>query len=205
MLALSELARKTFDTARRDTQAVHAGVHLQVERNAFAAFLAAFLRKDAGGGAIELFQLLAAMYHCRQIVFDEARFFTGEEARQHENRLADAGLAHGDAFFRARDTEPVRAGLFQRFGDLRAAMAIAVSFDDAKNFARRFALLFGGIHEVADGAEILRQRAKINFRPNRPSCFVAGPLLCACHVPSEKFSLRHPAAASRQRLWMPRE
>ena len=53
MLALCELARKTLDVARRDAQTIHARVHLQVERSAFAALLAAFLGKDAGGGTSE--------------------------------------------------------------------------------------------------------------------------------------------------------
>ena len=60
------------------------------------------------------------------------------------------------------------------FGDLRAAVAVAVAFDDAENFARSFALLFGRIHELADYAEILGQSAEGNFGPDGTTLQICG-------------------------------
>src|SRR5580692_5811215 len=145
------------------------------------------------------------MDHCRQIVSDEARLLAGPETCEYQNRLLHAGLAHGDAFLRAGDTKPVGASLFESLGHLRAAVSIAIAFDDGKNSSWRFTFLFRRIHELLNSTEIFRQRAKGNFRPNRTSHFLAGTLLYACHDPSEKFSLRHPAVASGQPVQMPRE
>src|SRR5580692_12030290 len=205
MLAFVQLACKTFHVARRDAQAIHARVHLQVEGNALAALPGAFLGKDASSGAIKWLELLATMDHGRQIVFEKARLFAGPETCQHKHGLPDAGFAHGDAFFRAGDTEPVRSGFFECLGHLRAAMAIAVAFDDAEDFAGRPALLFWRIHELANRAKIFGQGAEVNFRPYRTPCFFQGTLLFARHGPSEKISLRHPAALSRRPHWMPPE
>ena len=169
------------------------------------AFLGAFFGTDAGGGAIELLELLAAMNYGSEIVFDETGFFAGPKTCEDENWIANTGFANGDAFLGTGDAEPIGAGFFESFGDLRAAVAVAIAFDDAQDFARSLALLAGRIHELAYGAKILSQRAERDFRPNRTSCFLAGILMCACHGPSEKFSLRHPSCAGRQPHWMPRE
>ena len=122
----------------------------------------------------------------------EPRFFSRHKTCQHQDRLADAVLADRDSLVRACNAKPVRPGFLQRLGHLRAAVPIAVALDDGENLARRFALFVRRIDVLADRFQILRQRAKRNFRPYRASHFFAGTFLYACHVPSEKFSLRHP-------------
>src|ERR1700722_665634 len=145
------------------------------------------------------------MDHRRQMVFDEARLLAGPETCEYKNRLLHAGFANGDAFLRAGDAKPVGAGFFESLGYLRSAVSIAIAFDDGKNFSGRFTFLFRRIHELLNSTEIIRQRAKGNLRPNRTSRFLRGTPLYACHGPSEKFSLRHPAVRSRPPLPMPRE
>jgi len=51
----------------------------------------------------------------------------------------------------------------------------------------------------------VRQRAERNLRPYRAPHIFAGTLLCACHVPSEKNSVRHPNGIRRQPHWLQRE
>lgn len=129
---------------------------------------------EACGGFIELLKLLAAMDYSREIVLDETRFFAGPETCEDENGIANAGFADGDAFFGAGYAKPMGASFFESFGDLRAAVAVAVAFDDAENLARCLALLFGGIHELADYAEILGQCAEGNFGPDGTTLQICG-------------------------------
>src|SRR6266849_3875323 len=108
------------------------------------------------------------MDYWSQIVFQETSFFAGPKTSQHENRFAHAGFAHVDAFVGAGNAEPVGAGLLQDLGNLRAAVAVAIAFDDGQHLARRFALFVGRIDEVADGAQIVGQRRNGNLGPDRP-------------------------------------
>src|SRR5580704_17902312 len=129
-------------------------------------------------------------------MLDQPRFLAWPETRQHQHGLLHSSPAHGDALLRARDAEPVRAGLLERPSYLRPAVAVAIALNDAQNFSRSFASYFRRVYELADGLEVFRERAKRNLRPNRTPCFFAVPLLYGGHGPSEKFSLRHPAGAS---------
>ena len=52
------------------------------------------------------------------------------------------------------------------FGDVRAAVSVAVAFDDAENLARRFAFFRRRIHVIADRFQILPQSGERNFRPD---------------------------------------
>ena len=60
----------------------------------------------------------------REIVFEQARFFSWPEAGKNENRFANTRFANGDALVRTSDAKPVGARLFEGFGDLRAAVAV---------------------------------------------------------------------------------
>src|SRR5271168_1728699 len=118
------------------------------------------------GGAIERRELFAAVDYGGEVVLDDARFFSGNEAGEDENRLAHADFADGDAFFGAGDAEPVGAGFLQRLGDLRAAVAVAIAFDDGENFSRRLALFVRRVDEVANGVEVVRESGEIDFGPD---------------------------------------
>src|SRR6266478_3434956 len=132
------------------------------------------------------------MNHCRQVVLHKPRFFSRHETRQYKNRIADAVLANRYSLVRACNAKPVRPGFLQRLSHFRAAVPVPIALDDGENLARRLALLVRWIDVPADRLEILCQRAKRDFRPYRASHFFAASFPCACHVPSEKFSLRHP-------------
>ena len=181
VLALAKLPRETLDIRGGDAQAIHSGVNFQVERGALAA-------SAASCGAFEQRQLVAAMNDGGEVVPEQASFFAGHEARQHQNGLAHAGFAYGDSFVGAGDAKPVRSGFFERLGHLRSAVAVTIAFDDGQNFPRRLAFLFRRVHVLANGFEVVRQRSERNFRPYRPFCFVtrcstAGTFLFAWHVP----------------------
>src|SRR5579859_2452671 len=109
------------------------------------------------------------MDYWREVVLQEIGFFAGPETSQHQNGFAHAGFADVDAFVGAGDAEPVGAGLLEDFGDLRAAVAVAVALDDGENLARRLALFAGRIDEVADGAQVVGERGFGNFGPHRPA------------------------------------
>ena len=72
-------------------------------------------------------------------MLQEIFFLAGPETAEDEDWRTDAGLANFDAFAGGGDTEPIRAGLFEGFGDSRATVAIAIAFDDGENFARSLA------------------------------------------------------------------
>src|SRR5207247_10014777 len=140
---------------------------------------------------IQQFQLFAPVNHRRQVVLHQARFFSWHEARQYPDWLADAVLAHRNPLVCARHAKPVRARLLQRLRYFRSAVPVAIPFDDGENLARRIAFFVRRVYVLADRFQILRERAKRNFRPYRASHFFVGSFPCACHVPSEKFSVRH--------------
>ncbi len=196
VFALRQLPRKAFHVPGRDAQAVHSRVDFHVERNRLPSAL-------AGRRALQQRQLLAAMNRRRKIMLHQARFFSRHEARENQDGLSHPRLAHRNAFVRTGDAEPVRAAFFQRLGYFRAAMAVAIAFDNRKDFPRRFAFLLGRIDVVSDRPEILLQRRKRHFCPHRASHFLT--LLNGCHALSEKNSLRHSRGVRRQPLWLPRE
>src|SRR5216683_2511389 len=141
--------------------------------------------------AIEQLQLFAAMNHRREVVFHQACFFARHEARKNQDRLSDPSLANRNAFVRASHSKPIRAGLLQRLGHFRAAVAVAIAFYNGKYLARRFALLLWRVYVPANRLEIVSQRRKRKLRPHRASLYFFVTPLFACHVPSEKFILRH--------------
>src|ERR1700730_1022943 len=111
MRALCQLPRETIHIARRDAQAVHAGVHFQVKRHRLAA-------PALCGRLIERAELLAAMNHRREVMLQESGFFPGPETGEHENGLAHSGLANLDSFRRAGYAEPIRPSLLQKLRNL---------------------------------------------------------------------------------------
>src|SRR5882724_4718519 len=149
MLALGQLPGKALDAAGGDAQTIHAAVDLEMEGSAFAAALRC--------GAIQLCQLLAAVNDCCQSMFDQALLFALHKAGQDEYWVANAGFTQGNAFVRASHAEPIGSGLLESFGDLRAAMTVAIAFDDRENLARRLALFARRIHVFADGVEVVDQ------------------------------------------------
>jgi hypothetical protein len=123
-------------------------------------------------------------------VFDQADFFARRKAGEHQDGFAYASFADGYAFFGAGYAEPVGAGLFEGFGDLGAAVAVAVAFDDAEDFARGLAVLFVPRSTSAHTGRLTSLRG----------------LFCSLDMSlPRKNSLRHPAARSGRPDWMPRE
>ena len=106
------------------------------------------------------------MDHGSQIVLQEVGFFAGPKAGEHQDGFADAGFADVDAFVGAGDAEPIGAGLLEDLGDLPAAVTVAIALDDGEHLARCFALFVRRIDEVADGAEIVGERGRGDFRPH---------------------------------------
>src|SRR5579871_3328247 len=97
---------------------------------------------------------------------EEVRLFSRHKTRENEDRLFHAGFSDGNSLFGARHSEPVRAKFLEGLRDLRPAVAIAVSLDDAQNFSRRSALFTLRIYKRADRVDVVFQRAKRHFRPN---------------------------------------
>src|SRR4029077_486174 len=106
------------------------------------------------------------MDHVSQVVLQKIGFFAGPETGENQDGFAHAGFADVDTFVGAGDAEPVGAGLLQDFGDLRAAVAVDVAFDYGEHLARRLALFVWRIDEVADGAKVVRESGRGDFRPH---------------------------------------
>src|SRR5260370_17277242 len=121
MFAFCELPRKTFDIAGGNAETIHARVYFQVKRNRLA-------RRALCCGAVQRFELLAAMDYGSEIVLQEIGFLPGPETCQHQDRLAHPGLADVDAFVGAGDAEPIRAGFLQNFVASPAPLAVAPPF-----------------------------------------------------------------------------
>ena len=89
------------------------------------------------------------------------------EAGKNQDRLAHSRFAHLDAFRGARHAKPVGPRLLQNFRHARPTVAVAIAFDDREYLARSLALFSRGIHKVANGAEVMRQRRRGDLRPDR--------------------------------------
>src|SRR5580700_3747562 len=88
-------------------------------------------------------------------------FFALPETGEHQNRLANSGIAQISAFVGTSDAEPIGSRLSQYFGDGNSAQAVGVGLDDGKNFP--FAA-----HQPANDPQIVQDRGGGNLRPNRP-------------------------------------
>ena len=132
VFALGELASEAVGVFGEDAEAIHAGVHLELNGDIFLAQL-------RGGGFVSK-KLLATVNCGSEIVLQEIFFLAGPETAENQDRRADAGLANFDALTGGGNAEPIRAGLFEGLGDSRATMAIAIAFDDGENLARSLAL-----------------------------------------------------------------
>jgi hypothetical protein len=130
----------------------------------------------------------------RNPIGDELIFFAGPETSERKNRFADAGFADLLAFGGAGYAEPVGAGFFKNFGDLRAAMAVAIALNDAQDFARRGAFFGFGIYEIADGMKVVAEGGERYISPDRTAVGVLN-CLASEHASSFAFSrntiLRH--------------
>ena len=108
------LAKQSM-SVRRESQAVHARVNLQMNSHV------AFPRFCRGG--IEDRQMLATVNRGRQVVLDQIFFFARPETAQHQDRLAHARFAQFHAFSGGSNAEPIRPKLFQCLGYFRARRA----------------------------------------------------------------------------------
>jgi len=94
-------------------------------------------------------------------------FFAWPEPAEHENGLAHSRFAKLHAFASGSDTEPVGTEFLEGLGDFRAAVPVAIAFDDRENLSRRLALLGSGVYVAANGVEVVTKRAERNFSPDR--------------------------------------
>src|SRR5579859_2084495 len=128
---------------------------------------------------------------------EEVRLFSRHKTRENEDRLFHAGLSHGNSLFGARHAEPVGAKFLEGFGDLRPAVAIAVSLDDAQNFSWRGTLFAFWIYKRADRIEVVFQRAKRHFRPHRPAFKINSRCTFGRHPDSRDFNFTASAHGER--------
>src|ERR1700693_2030395 len=106
------------------------------------------------------------MDHGSQIVLQKVSFFARPEAGEHQDGFAYAGFANVDAFIGAGHAEPVGTGLLKDSGDLRAAVTVGVALDDGEHLAWDLALFVWRVDEGTDGAEIVGERGRGDFRPH---------------------------------------
>ncbi len=121
-----------------------------------------------------------------EIVLDKIFLFAAPETAENQNWLAHAKLAQFDSFSGRSHAKPIRARFLQRLGNLRPPVAVAIALDDAQNFAGSLSFFRRRIHVVANGAIVLRERFKRNFRPNGPADEIDGIFLPAGHEFSRK-------------------
>ncbi len=84
-----------------------------------------------GGGCVEECKVFATMDGGCEIVLNEIIFFARPETTENQDGFAHTSFAQFHTFTGGSDAEPVRAELFEGFGNLRATVAVAVSFDNA--------------------------------------------------------------------------
>src|SRR5260370_10909537 len=120
----------------------------------------AFGQLSARCSGIKRDQLVAANDCGRDAIGKKLRFFSRPEAGKREYRFADAGFANLLALLCAGDAQPVGTGFLKGFGDLWAAVAVAVAFDDGENLSRSSALFGFRIHEIANSLKIVRNRGE---------------------------------------------
>jgi len=100
--AIGQCAHKRRNFRRRDAQAIHPRIDLEMKAHRAAAFFA-----RPRGGLLQQFELLGAHDCRRKIVFQDALFFSGPETRENQDRLANAAFAQFGAFGGASYAEPV--------------------------------------------------------------------------------------------------
>src|SRR5947209_1334396 len=148
------------------------------------------------GHGIQRRQLFATNDGGRNFVGEKFFFFAGPEAGEREDGFADPSIAKLFAFGGAGDAKPVGAGLFESLGDFRAAVAVAIAFDDAENFSRRSALFGFRIYEIADGMEIVSERVERDVGPDWAAVLIVR-LFLSGHADSQFCpGPRHKAAAT---------
>src|SRR5712672_1386550 len=97
------------------------------------------------------------------------RLFARDEAGENQHGPFYTGLPDGDSLFGASDAEPIGAEFFERFGDLRPTVAVAIALHDAQHFSRRRALFARWIHICTNRVQVVLQRAERDFRPDWPA------------------------------------
>ena len=138
-----------FGFKRRTAETVEAGIDLEVESGNAVLGLGGFL---VVGDGFERFD------EDVQVVEDGLSSFYGKGRRHHHDGALNAGVTEGDAFLDACDAEPIGtiAGREPSGGD--KAVPIGIGFADE-------AELDVGANAVADDAEVMRHRGKIDFSP----------------------------------------
>src|SRR5438132_2181628 len=122
-------------------------------------------------GGIDRSQLFAANDGGIDAICKQLRLFTGPKTCERKNRFAYAGFANLFALGGASDAEPIGTRFFEGFGNLRAAVAIAIAFDNAEDFSRGGALFGFRIHEIANGMKIVCERGERNIGPHWPAIY----------------------------------
>src|SRR5260370_31617504 len=134
-----------------DGEGVHGVVNFQVEADRAYAELAF---RSSG---IQSGELFAANDGRRNFVGEKLGFFARPETGEGEYRFADAHFADFLAFGGASDAKPIGAGFLEGFGDFRSAVAVAIAFDNAENFARNGQFFGFGIYEITYGVKIVAE------------------------------------------------
>src|SRR5216683_3172140 len=169
--AISQRARERRNLRRRNAQAVHSSVYLEMKIEGALARLALqcgrFFQKP---------QLVGAHDRGREVVVENSLFLARPKSSENQDRFANAAFPQLGALRGAGHAEPIRAGLGEGARDGNDAVAVGVALDDGENFPARAASA-RGIDVVADRAQIVRQRSQTYFRPDGASIKFYG----SCH------------------------
>ena len=169
--AIRQRAREPRNFRRRNSQAVHSGVDLEMKIERALARLA--LER---GRLIQKPQLVRAHDGRREVVVQNSLLFAGPEAGEDQDRLANAALPQFGAFRGASHAEPVGAGLREGARNGNDSVTVGVALDDGENFPARAARA-SGIDVPSDRAQIVGQRSQAYFRPDGASIKFYG----SCH------------------------
>src|SRR4029077_628424 len=93
-------------------------------------------------GGIDRSQLLAANDGGGDAISNQLRFLTGPKTCERKNRFAYTSFANRFSLGGATHAKPIGTRFFERFGNLRAPVTVAIAFDNAQNFSRN-GTLFG--------------------------------------------------------------
>ena len=116
------------DLLRRESQAVHAGIDLEPDRDRLGQL-----------AALERAQLAIVVHDDGKTVAGYlGQFGDIEETFEQHDGMGDAGFAQGNGFFQAGNAEGI--GLMQGFGAADQAVAIAVGLDHRQHPGRRRSL-----------------------------------------------------------------
>jgi hypothetical protein len=158
--AIRQRAGERRNFPRRDAQAVHAGVDLQMKLDGALLRLAVLRR-----GLLQQAQLIRAHHRRCEVIVENPLLLARPEAGEDEHRLADARLAQLGALRRAGHAEPIGVGFGKRARHRNDAVAVGVALDHREDFAPRARA--GGVDVGTNGAQVVRERPQADLRPDR--------------------------------------